>query len=143
MSGHPLREYEHVLDADAFEKVRAAIFSSGPASDGDNLQGMEMDAFVYLNRTAADDDHDLWQEMRVVHRSEDTDWLITGRARGRFSDSAAISSELTQIWEQQLSTKFRSAYTLVSAPDAVTLRAVTQIGPRDIWVTADIQISLY
>ena len=46
MSGRPLRESEHMLDADAFEKVRAEICSSGPASDGDNLLGMEMDSFV-------------------------------------------------------------------------------------------------
>jgi hypothetical protein len=141
MSGRPLREDEHMLDAHDLEEVRAEICSSGPASDGDNLLGMEMDSFVYLNRTSAEGDQALWQDMRV-HRSEGTDWLITGRATGRASDSAAISSELSRIWEQHLRYNYRSEHTLISAPEAVTLRAVTQIGPGDIWVTADIQVAL-
>jgi hypothetical protein len=141
MSGRPVRKDEHMMDADEFERVRAEICSSGPASDGDNLLGMEMDSFVYLSRASADDDHGLWQDT-TVHRSEGADWLITGRATGRSSDSAAISSELSRIWEEHLRYKYRSEHTLISAPEAVTLRAVTQIDPGGIWVTADIQVAL-
>jgi hypothetical protein len=130
------------VDVDELERIRAEICASGPASDGDNLLGMDVDCFAYLaDEPPGDEAPRPWHGM-TVERSEGADWLITGRATGRLGDRASVASELSRIWDQYLRYGHRSAHAVISAPDSVTLRAVTQIGPGDIWVTADIQVAL-
>ena len=128
-------------DGDEFDRILTEICASGPASDGDNLLGMEIDACAYLgDPDYADDDPGFWHDMSV-RRSEGAVWLITGAANGSANDAAPIVAELSRIWEQ-LRYSYRSAHSVISAPDFVTMRAVTQIGPGDIWVTADIRVAL-
>ena len=138
----PMREDACMVNSEDFETLRAQICASGPASEGDNLLGMEIDSCAFLgDSTYADDDPGLWSGM-AVRRSEADQWLITGRATGRTGDAAAIASALSRIWEDHLRYPFRSAHTVVSARDSVNLRAVTQIGPGGFWVTADVRVDL-
>jgi hypothetical protein len=131
-----------MIDPDEFEIVRAQVCASGPASSGDNLLGMEIDACAYLGDPAyAEDDPELWHEMSV-NRSERSEWLITGRASGKAEDAAAIATTLSRIWDEQLRYNYQSAHTVVSTPDSITLRAVTQIDPGGTWVTAEVQVAL-
>lgn len=142
MSNGQMRDDGCVASADEFERIRAEVSASGTASDGDNLLGMEIDACAYLGDPAyADSHHEVWQDMRV-QRSEGSDWLINGRAVGKSQDASSIAEALSQIWEQRLRYNYLSAHTVISAPDMVTLLAVTQIGPGDIWVTARIEVAL-
>jgi hypothetical protein len=137
-----VREDSCVVEPAEFERVRAEICASGPASSGDNLLGMEIDSCAYLgDPDYANDDPGLWTDM-TVRRSGSDEWLITGRARGRAGDAPAIAAELSRIWEQRLRYNYRSAHTVISAPDSVTLRAVTQIGPHDTWVTSSVRVGL-
>jgi hypothetical protein len=69
-------------------------------------------------------------------------WLITGRARGRREEADAIGAELARIWENRLRYRHRAGHTIETAPDHVTLRAVTQIAPGGLWVTATVQVDL-
>ncbi|WP_374969309.1 hypothetical protein [Terrabacter sp. BE26] len=72
-----------MISAEEFDQARREICALGPASDGDNLLGMEIDFCAYLGDPAyADEGPDLWQDM-VVRRSDGAEWLITGRASGR------------------------------------------------------------
>lgn len=132
-----------MVDHDEFERIRAEICTSGPASDGDNLLGMEIDFCVYLGDPSyADDDPDLWADM-TVRRSEGAAWLITGRAVGRRSAaSPAVAAELSKIWDQQLGYAYRSAHMVSTSAESVTLQAVTQIGPGELWVTAKVEVAL-
>lgn len=131
-----------MVNLEDFESVREQICASGPASEGDNLLGMEIDSCAFLgDRTYADDDPGLWSGM-TVRRAEGGQWLITGRATGRTGDAAAIASALSRIWENHLRYSFRSAHTVVSGRDSVNLRAVTQIGPNGFWVTVDVRVDL-
>ena len=130
------------MEGEEFERIRSEICASGPASDGDNLLGMEIDCCAFFGDPSyADDSPGLWRNMEV-RRSEGAEWLISGRAAGKHGDAQAIASELSSIWEQHLRYHYRSAHTVSTASDAVTLRAVTQIGPGEIWVTADVRVTL-
>jgi hypothetical protein len=130
-----------VISLDEFERLRAGVCVSGPASNGDDLLGMEIDACAYLGDSAFADEPGLWQDMSV-QRSEGSEWLIIGRASCQAENAAAIAEALARIWEERLRYNYQSAHTVVSAPDSVTLLAVTQIGPGDIWVTANIRVAL-
>jgi hypothetical protein len=130
-----------VLSLDDFEQLRQEICASGPASDSD-LVGMAIDFDVYLGDSVdADEDPGLWQNMDV-QRHPGTQWLIIGRAIGRREDADAISAELARIWEEDLRYRHRAGHTIETAPDHVTLRAVTQIAPGGLWVTAIVQVNL-
>ncbi len=75
---------------------------SGPASTGENLLGMEIDACAYLGDPAyAEEDCELWHDM-AVERLKGSDWLITGRADGSKDDAASIAEAQSQIWERSL-----------------------------------------
>lgn len=142
MSGRSPGDDGVMVEPDEFEKLREQVCASGPASSGDNLLGMEIDACAYLGDPAyADDEPGLWRDMSV-NRSEGSAWLISGRASGKTEDAVSIATALSRIWDEQLKYNYQSAHTVISAPDSVTLRAVTQIGPGDIWVTAHIQVAL-
>jgi hypothetical protein len=78
----------------------------------------------------------------TIRRSEGAEWLITGRASGKVSDPAQIADALARIWEEHLRYSYRSAHTVGTDTDSVSLRAVTQGGPNGIWVTAYIQVAL-
>lgn len=80
--------------------------------------------------------------MTIWSSSGGAEWLISGRAVGKHGEAQAIASELSSIWDRHLRYRYRSAHTVSTAANAVTLRAVTQIGPGDIWVTADVQVAL-
>jgi hypothetical protein len=137
-----MRKDAWMVDSEEFGRVRADICDSGPASDGDNLLGMEMDAYAFLDSPLnAHGDRVLWNDM-TIRRSGGTEWLITGRASGRVSDSTQIADALARIWEEHLRYRYRSAHAVVTDTDSVSLRAVTQIGPSGIWVTACIQVAL-
>jgi hypothetical protein len=142
MSGRVLREDAAVVDGDEFERIRADICASGPASDGDNLLGMEMDCSAFLGDPAfANDDPGLWHDM-TVRRSEGAEWLISGRAVARFDDGPAIADALPKIWEEHLRYQYRSAHAVTRTSDSVLLRAVTQVGPGAMWVTAEVEVAL-
>jgi hypothetical protein len=142
MSGRVVRQDAVVVDGDEFERIRTEIRASGPASDGDNLLGMEMDCCAFLgDPDFANDDPGLWQGM-TVRRSEGAEWLITGRATGRRSDAQSIADELPRIWEERLRYEYRSACTVTATSDCVSFRAVTQAGPGGIWVTAEVEVAL-
>jgi hypothetical protein len=137
-----LRKDGLVLSRDDFEQLRREICASGPASDGANLLGMEIDFCVFLGDPAyADEDPGLWQNM-VVQSREGAQWLITGQAKGRREDADAIGAELARIWEECLSYRDRAGHTIETAPDHVTLQAVTQIAPGALWVTATVKVDL-
>jgi hypothetical protein len=85
-----LREDAVVVEGDECERIGADICASGPAGDGDNLLGMEMDCRVFLGDPAfASDDPGLWHDM-TVRRSAGAEWLIIGRGVGRFGDGPAV-----------------------------------------------------
>lgn len=131
-----------MVDGDEFERIRAEICASGPASDGDNLLGMEMDCCACLGDPAfADADRGLWHGM-TVRRSEGAEWLITGRAVGRLDDARAMADELSRIWDVRLRYEYRSAHMVSMTSETVVFRAVTQAGPGRIWVTTDVQVAL-
>jgi hypothetical protein len=114
----------------------------GPASDGDNLLGMEIDFSAYLGDPAfADEDPRLWRDMEV-HRSDGAEWLITGHATGRSDSADAIAGELSRVWEERLRYRYRAEHIVTSTPGYVRLRAVTQIGPGGLWVTAEVHVEL-
>jgi hypothetical protein len=129
-----------VLNPDAFEQLRREVCASGPADGGDNLLGMEIDFCAFLDDPpAADEDFGLRQEM-AVHRHEGADWLITGQAKGRRQDAGAIGSELARIWGERLSYQSREGHTIDGTRNHVALRAVTQIAPGGLWVTAIVKV---
>ncbi len=131
-----------MVDPDEFERVLADIRATGSASDGDNLLGMEMDAFAFLDGPLnASDDQVPWRDM-TVRRSEGAEWLITGVASGKASDAGAISDSLSRMWEEHLRYSYQSAHTISSTTDQVVLRAVSLSGPGGIWVTAEVQVAL-
>jgi hypothetical protein len=132
------REDSWVLSPDAFEQLRREVCASGPASDGDNLLGMEIDFCAFLGDRA---DPGLWRNM-AVHRQEGAPWLITGRADGRRQDADAIGAELGRIWGERLSYRHREGHTIEAMRNHVTLRAVTQIAAGELWVTAIVQVDL-
>ncbi len=137
-----LRKDGLVLSLDDFEQLRREICASGPASYGEDLMGMEIDFDAFLDDDAdADEDPGLWQNM-VVQRHPGAQWLITGRARGRREDADAIGAELARIWEEHLRYRHRAGHAIETAPDHVTLRAVTQMRPGGLWVTATVQVDL-
>jgi hypothetical protein len=142
MSGRVVREDAAVVDGDEFERIRADICASGPASDGDNLLGMEMDCCAFLGDPAfASDDPGLWHDM-TVRRSEGAEWLISGRAVGRFGDGPAVGAALPRIWEEHLRYEHLSAHAVTVMSDSVLFRAVTQVGPGAMWVTAEVKVAL-
>lgn len=125
-----------------FEQLRREISASGPASDGDNLLGMEIDFCAFLGDPAhADEGIGLWQNM-VVHRREGAEWLISGRAVGQREDADAIGAELARIWEERLSYRYRAGHAIERTLDHIILRAVTQIAPGGLWATANVQVDL-
>lgn len=137
-----MREDNGVLSLAAFEQLRQEVCASGPPSDGDDLLGMELDFCAYLaDHADADKDPGLWRDM-VVYRQEGARWLITGRAEGRRQDAEAIGAELARIWCERLSYQSREGHTVDTAPDLVTLRAVTQIAENGLWVTALVRVGL-
>lgn len=83
----------------------------------------------------------LWHDM-TVRRSEGAEWLITGRAVGRSVDGSAVAEALPTIWEEHLRYQYRSAHAVTSTPDSVLFRAVTQVGPGGMWVTAEVTVAL-
>lgn len=115
---------------------------SGPASTGENLLGMEIDACAYLGDPAyAEEDCELWHDM-AVERLEGSDWVITGRAHDSKDDAASIAEALSQIWERSLRYGYKSVHPIISIPESITLLAVTQIGAGDLWVTANVRVRL-
>lgn len=130
-----------MIDSEEFERVRADICASGPASDGDNLLGMEMDVYAFLDSPLnAHGDRVPWNDM-TIRRSEGAEWLITGCAFGKVSDSTQIADALARIWVEHLRYSYRSAHTVMTDTNSVSLRAVTQSGPSGIWVTAYIRVA--
>lgn len=108
-----------MVSGDEFERIRTEICASGPASDGDNLLGMEMDCCAFLGDPAfANEDRGPWQGM-AVQRSEGAEWLITGRATGSHSDAESVAEGLPRIWEEHLRYGYRSASTVTATSDSV------------------------
>jgi hypothetical protein len=70
MSGSLTRKDACMVNSAEFERVRAGICATGPASDGDNLLGMEMDAYAFLDSPLkAHGDRVPWTDM-TIRRSE-------------------------------------------------------------------------
>jgi len=66
----------------------------GTAGDGDNLLGMEMDAYAFLDTPLnAHGDPVPWTDM-TIRRSEGAEWLITGHASGKARDTTQIPTSL-------------------------------------------------
>jgi hypothetical protein len=69
-----VREDAGMVDPDEFESIRAEICASGPASNGDNLLGMEIDCFAFFGDPSyADDGPGFWEDMKI-QRSEGASW---------------------------------------------------------------------
>jgi len=130
-----------MLSPTAFAEQRQAISRSGPPSTGDNLLGMEIDFLAELGDPAyADNPHPLWTEP-IVDRQPD--WLIHLSATARpGATPAQIEQALTTAWTQTLRYTYREAHTVLTTPTSVTLQAITQIDPGDLWVTAQAQVVL-
>ena len=131
-----------MLSLGDFEQLRREICASGPASSSDDLVGMAMD-FDWRLGTCEDDGEDpgLWQNVDV-DRHPGAQWLITGGAIGRREDADAIGAELARIWEEDLRYRHRAGHIIETAPDRVTLRAVTQIAAGGFRVTAIVRVDL-
>jgi hypothetical protein len=103
---------------------------------------MEMDCCAFLGDPAfANGDPDLWRDM-AVRRSEGAEWLITGRAVARVAHGPAVADALPKIWEEHLRYEYRSAHLVTTSPDLVLFQAVTQAGPRQMWVTSEVTVAL-
>jgi hypothetical protein len=61
--------------------------------------------------------------------------LDTRAARG---DAAKIGAALSEIWSDNL--RYREAHEVTLADDCVVLDGVSQIGPGELWVTAQIVV---
>jgi hypothetical protein len=134
-----------VPNREDFARAKDAIFASGTRSTGDNLLGMEIDFCANLGDPPSagegDDGRGLWQDM-TISRSEDAEWLITGRAHGRLANADAIAAQLSRIWDQTLRYPYREAHIVTRTSDEVRLQAVTQMAPNGLWVTADVHVDL-
>jgi hypothetical protein len=103
---------------------------------------MEIDSCAYLGEPGcANEDPGLWTDL-IVRRSESSAWLIPGSAKGRAGDAPAIAAQLSRIWERRLRYNYRSVHTVVSAPDSVTLCAVTQVASHAFWVAIRVRVNL-
>ena len=64
--------------------------------------------------------------------------LVTRHARGARGDAAKIGAALSEIWSDKL--RYREAHEVTLADDCVVLDGVSQIGPGELWVTAQIVV---
>ena len=58
--------------------------------------------------------------------------------RGARGDAAKIGAVLSEIWSDKL--RYREAHEVTLADDCVVLDGVSQIGPGELWVTAQIVV---
>ncbi|ADB35592.1 hypothetical protein Kfla_6600 [Kribbella flavida DSM 17836] len=132
-----------MLSPTVFDEQKREICESGPPSDGDNLLGMEVDFLALLSDTTyADQPHELWDDA-VVQRNERGEWLIDAAATAKPGVTAAqVEAALSTAWTQHLRYQYREAHTLRTEPASVTLQAVTQMDPADLWVTARVRVNL-
>jgi len=129
-----------MLSADEFAAVCDAIRSAGRPSSGDNLLGMEMDFFAFLDG-AVSESRPPWHDL-AVHRVEDGDWHIEATTKGDATASAEIAASLVEIWEDHLRYGYLEAHTVATSPDRVVFKAITQSGPGQLWVTARVVVTL-
>ena len=66
--------------------------------------------------------------------------LVTRHACGARGDAARIGAALSETWSDKL--RDREAHEVTLADDCVVLDAVSQIGPGELWVTAQIVVEL-
>jgi hypothetical protein len=66
--------------------------------------------------------------------------LVTRHARGARGGAAKIGEVLSEIWSDKL--RYREAHEVTLADDCVVLDAVSQIGPGELWVIAQIVVEL-
>jgi uncharacterized protein YhdP len=132
-----------MLSPAAFAEQKREICRSGPPSEGDNLLGMEIDFLTWLGDPIyADQPHELLDDA-VVQRNERGEWLIDASATAKPGVTAGqFEVDLSTAWTQDLQYEYREAHTLLTEPTSVTLQAVTQIGPDDLWVTAQVRVAL-
>ena len=132
-----------MLSPAAFAEHKEAICRSGPLSAGHDLLGMEIDFQHALGDSVyADQPHELWGEP-IVQQTEHGDWLISASATAKPGvTTEQIETALSNAWTRDLCYQYREAHTLLTEPTSVTLQAVTQIGPNDLWVTAQVRIAL-
>ena len=130
-----------MLSPTAFAEQKQAICRSGPPSTGDNRLGMEIDFLAELGDPIyGDHPHALWTEPLV---DQQPDWLIHISATARpGATPTQIEQALTTAWTQTLRYTYREAHTVVTTPTSITLQAITQIGPGDLWVTAQVHVGL-
>ncbi|GAB2648207.1 hypothetical protein GCM10009743_24640 [Kribbella swartbergensis] len=104
---------------------------------------MEIDFLAWLGDTTyADQPHKLWDDA-VVQRNEGGEWLIDASATAKPGVTAEqVEAALSTAWTQHLRYQYREAHTLLTEPTSVTLQAVTQINPDDLWVTAQVRVAL-
>ena len=141
-----MREHGLVLGTPEFERIQAEIRASGRPSTGDDLLGMMIDTAAYLGDPAYSAASPVNPDRPWARMSAETsttgEWLITARGTGRREDALDIAAALARVWEERLRYTYRSAHTVVTAADSVTLYGVTQIGHGDFWVTTKVQIDL-
>jgi hypothetical protein len=53
-----------------------------------------------------------------------------------------VAALLSIIWTEYLQYDYREAHTVEVESTCVTLRAVTQIAPSDLWVTAEVRVKI-
>jgi hypothetical protein len=112
--------------------------AGGPPGEGDPLLGMEIDFCAYLGDHAYDDPARC-KGMEARSASGGAA-LVTRHACGARGDAAKIGAALSEIWSDKL--RDREAHEVTLADDCVVLDAVSQIGPGELWVTAQIVVEL-
>ena len=106
---------------------------SGPPSDGDNLRGMEMDAWFELDRSEMLDE--------VTVRTDDRERLIVGTAVSA-APADDVAQELRSLWLANIAYRFAEAHVVTVEEGRVVLSAVTQAGPGELWVTFDVAVTV-
>lgn len=116
-----------------FSRAKSEVLASGPASDGDNLFGMQMDFDVYWDRSP------LLRDV-VVTRTASRDHLLSVTATSVPGvNDTQIKHELVRMWAEAGYT-YRTACATESDDEEVRMEAVTQIGPGGLFVTASVTV---
>ena len=104
---------------------------------------MEIDLLASLGEpTYATEPHELWDDA-AVRRDERGEWLLNASATAKPGVTAEqIGATLGTTWAADLRYRYREAHTLLTESTAVTLQAVTQIGPGEFWVTVQVRVRL-
>ncbi|MDT5008949.1 MAG: hypothetical protein QOH57_566 [Mycobacterium sp.] len=122
----------HPMDPESFERSKAAIIRRFPASEGDDLLGMEIDFVGHLGGLAELDG-------TSVRRTNDPFKLIVADAiPNRDATPEQVGAALEEVWVTKLRYPHAESHVLTRGDRWVRLDAFTQISPEGFFVTAEI-----